>query len=89
MRIRVYPGQYYDQETGLHYNWHRDYYPAAGRYVESDPVGVRGDIAIYTYSLNNPGKFTDPMGLAVWICNRRAEGLIGMVVGVIGDVLNI
>ncbi|MFY0104376.1 RHS repeat-associated core domain-containing protein, partial [Acinetobacter baumannii] len=34
-----FPGQYYDQETGLHYNYFRDYDPSTGRYVESDPIG--------------------------------------------------
>ena len=35
-----FPWQYYDSETGLHYNYFRDYDPATGRYVESDPVGI-------------------------------------------------
>jgi RHS repeat-associated protein len=39
-----FPGQYYDAETGLDYNYHRDYDPAVGRYVESDPIGVYGGI---------------------------------------------
>ena len=34
-------GQYYDRETGLHYNYFRDYDPATGRYVQSDPIGQR------------------------------------------------
>jgi RHS repeat-associated protein len=36
-----FPGQQYDAATGLHYNYFRDYEPGTGRYVESDPVGLR------------------------------------------------
>lgn len=33
-----FPGQYYDEETGLHYNWHRDYKSEVGRYIEKDSI---------------------------------------------------
>ena len=37
-----FPGQYYDKETNTHYNYFRDYDPTIGRYVQSDPIGLRG-----------------------------------------------
>jgi RHS repeat-associated protein len=58
-----YPGQYYDQETGLHYNMFRDYDPSTGRYVESDPIGLNGGLNTYSYVLSNPVSNIDPSGL--------------------------
>ena len=40
--IGVYPGQYYDPETGLHYNYFRYYNPQTGRYITPDPIGLEG-----------------------------------------------
>jgi RHS repeat-associated protein len=57
------PGQLYDRETGLHYNYFRDYSPTAGRYVESDPKGLAGGVNTYAYALGNPVRFYDPRGL--------------------------
>jgi RHS repeat-associated protein len=58
-----FPGQYYDQETGLHQNWHRDYQPEIGRYVEADPIGFRGGLNLFIYVQNNPTNYTDTRGL--------------------------
>jgi RHS repeat-associated protein len=40
--IGILPGQYFDKETNLHYNYNREYDPSTGRYVESDLIGLRG-----------------------------------------------
>jgi RHS repeat-associated protein len=37
-----FPGQFHDRETGLNYNYFRDYDPQTGRYVQSDPIGLAG-----------------------------------------------
>ena len=58
-----FPGQYFDRETGLHYNYFRDYDPRTGRYVEADPIGLAGGVNLYLYANAAPTMYTDPMGL--------------------------
>jgi RHS repeat-associated protein len=57
------PGQYFDKETNLHYNYFRDYDPSIGRYGESDPVGLKGGINTYAYVASRPLTRKDPKGL--------------------------
>ncbi|WP_397457489.1 RHS repeat-associated core domain-containing protein [Pseudomonas lurida] len=55
-------GQYFDQESGLHYNRHRYYNPDIGRYLTPDPVKLAGGINAYQY-VPNPTGWVDPLGL--------------------------
>jgi RHS repeat-associated protein len=62
LQLRL-PGQRYDQETGLHYNYFRDYDPSLGRYGESDPIGLRAGLNTYAYVAGQPLSLLDPQGL--------------------------
>ena len=73
-----FPGQYYDAETGLHYNYHRYYDPATGRYVSADPIGLDGGINLFAYVENNPLNWIDPSGEVVIIDDVTILTILGI-----------
>ncbi|BDU20393.1 RHS repeat-associated core domain-containing protein [Dyella sp. GSA-30] len=57
-----FPGQYFDAESGLHYNVNRDYEATTGRYIESDPIGLAGGMGSYAYTGNDALNYSDALG---------------------------
>ena len=66
-----FPGQYFEEETGLYYNYFRYYDPETGRYITADPLGLIPDPTatlsplnhLFAYTGNNPVNAADPYGL--------------------------
>jgi len=65
------PGQTYDVETGLHYNYYRDFDPSLGRYAESDPIGLEAGLNTYSYVRGSPLIFRDIYGLEPGSLSQR------------------
>jgi RHS repeat-associated protein len=70
-----FPGQIFDGPAGLHQNGFRDYDPALGRYVESDPMGLLGGTNTYAYVEANPVSNYDPKGDFGWTGAAIGAGL--------------
>jgi len=67
------PGQYYDSQSGLFYNWNRYYNPATGRYVSSDPIGLEGGLNTFNYVEASPVMYSDPEGKFIPLLIGLAE----------------
>jgi len=78
-----FPGQYFDDETGMHYNWHRYYRPETGHYLNADSLGINAALNLYTYAYNSPYMFTDKDGMKVTLYERAIsdEGIIAEIGG--------
>jgi len=60
-----FPGQYFDIETGLNYNYTRDYDSSTGRYIQPNPAGLSTGINLYSYAGSNPLKWVEPSGVVL------------------------
>lgn len=61
-----FPGQTFDAETGLFQNMRREYNPRIGRYMQSDPIGLKGGMNTYEYVGGAPTMLVDPTGEFAW-----------------------
>jgi RHS repeat-associated protein len=75
------PGQYFDKETNLHYNYFRDYDSSVGRYVESDPIGLRAGLNTYAHTRSAPLSAADFFGLETLTCIKPLNLLGGFSSG--------
>ncbi len=80
------PGQYFDEESGVHYNYLRDYKPALGRYVQSDPIGIGDGGNLFSYARQNALSNFDSTGEWAFLLNPTFIGVVGIIVG--GMIVN-
>jgi RHS repeat-associated protein len=73
-----FPGQWFQLEAGLHYNWHRHYDPSLGRYTQPDPLGFVDGPSVYAYARSSPHRYVDKDGrnAAVAGCFTSPAGML-------------
>ena len=84
-----YPGQRYDAASGLNYNYFRDYDASTGRYMESDPIGLKGGSSTYGYVLANPMTQVDTRGLMSFgptCSNGQKTAIISAIVELANEI---
>ncbi|MBA2808658.1 RHS repeat protein [Streptomyces sp. KM273126] len=83
-----FPGQYYDPETGLHYNYFRHYDPETARYFTPDPLGLSPDPNPTTY-VDNPHAWTDHVGLSPCLRNEKTRAAPNFVAGSSDEIVDV
>lgn len=83
----VFPGQYRDEETRLHYNYRRTYDPSIGRYVSPDPIGLAGGVNRYAYVSGDPVNSFDPTGECGPLCAYAGCVVGGIIVDAAIDLV--
>jgi RHS repeat-associated protein len=69
-----FPGQWYQLEASLHYNWHRQYDPTLGRYTQADPLGFVDGPGVFAYGRNAPHRYVDKDGRNTVSIRPRPQG---------------
>ncbi len=72
-----FPGQWFQLESGLHYNWHRHYDPTLGRYTQPDPLGFVDGPSVYGYAKSGPVGYIDRDGRLVLFGGGGATWSVG------------
>jgi len=80
-----FPGQMFQAESGLHYNWFRQYDPTIGRYTQPDPLGLEAGIGRYAYVGNDPIQNIDPRGMSL-ASAAKTPPLMDTVLGLIASL---